>query len=102
MIYVIATIQLHQGTREAFLDEFRALIPLVHEEDGCIAYQSAVDLPTTLPAQEAVRDDTVVVVEQWRDIDALGAHLTAPHMNAYRAKVKSMVAGTQLQVLQPA
>ena len=33
---------------------------------------------------------------------ALQAHLTAPHMLAFRPRVKDMVVKTTLQVLQPA
>ena len=33
---------------------------------------------------------------------ALEAHLVAPHMGPYRAKVKPIVVGTQLQILEPA
>jgi quinol monooxygenase YgiN len=31
-----------------------------------------------------------------------GAHLSLPHMLAYREDVKALVVGTKLQVLQPA
>ncbi len=34
MIHVIATIELNPGTREAFLEEFRKLVPLVRAEAG--------------------------------------------------------------------
>ena len=34
--------------------------------------------------------------------DALRAHLGAPHMAEYRARVKDLVVGVRLQVLQPA
>jgi quinol monooxygenase YgiN len=44
----------------------------------------------------------VTVVEKWRDLPALEAHLVAPHMTPYRAKVKPIVIGTTLQVLEPA
>ena len=74
----------------------------MHAEDGCIEYGAAVDVPTGLPAQPPVRDHVVVVVEKWRDLPALHAHLTAPHMTAYRARVKDLVISTTLQVLEPA
>jgi quinol monooxygenase YgiN len=102
MIHVIATIELTPGGREAFLKEFHALVPHVHAEDGCIAYGPAVDVASGIPLQGALRKDVVTVVEQWRDVAALQAHLVAPHMQAYRGKVKDLVRGTQLQVLEPA
>ena len=33
---------------------------------------------------------------------ALKAHLTAPHMEAYRPRVKHLVRSTALQILEPA
>jgi quinol monooxygenase YgiN len=94
MLHVVATIALHPGTREPFLREFLAIVPDVRAEDGCLEYGAAVDLSTGLAAQPPVRSDVVVVVEQWRD-------LAAPHMMAYRERVKDLVATVELQVLAP-
>ena len=102
MIHVIATIELAPGGREAFLQEFHALVPQVKAEDGCIAYGPTVDVASGIPVQGSLRADVVTVVEQWRDVPALQAHLVAPHMQAYRGKVKDLVRGMQLQVLEPA
>lgn len=102
MIHVLATIELAQGRRAEFLKEFGALVPLVRDEDGCLEYGAALDVPTLLPAQPPVRDNVVVVIEKWRDLAALEAHLMAPHMLAYRVRVKEMVLGTALQILEPA
>ena len=102
MIHVIATIEVVPGKREAFLEEFHKLIPLVRAEAGCIEYGAAIDLPTGLAIQLPVRDDVVTVVEKWESVAALQAHSQAPHMVAYRPRVKDFVRGTQLQVLQPA
>ena len=102
MVHVIATIQLSVGVRGRFLEEFARIVPLVRAEDGCLEYGPTVDVPTGLSAQPPIREDVVVVVEKWRDLPALEAHLAAPHMNEYRARVKSLVVGTTLQVLGPA
>ena len=102
MIHVLATIQLHPGRRAAFLVEFHQLVPLVRAEQGCLEYGPAVDVASGVPAQPAVRDDVVVVVEKWHDLPALLAHLAAPHMQAYRGKVKDLVAAVELRILQPA
>jgi quinol monooxygenase YgiN len=101
MLHVVATITLHPGVRERFLEEFLAIVPAVRAEDGCVEYGAAVDLPSGLPAQPPIRDDVVVVVEKWRDLAALQAHLVAPHMTAYRGRVKDLVTGVELQVLEP-
>jgi quinol monooxygenase YgiN len=38
MIHVIATIELVEGQRAAFLKEFQALVPQVRAEVGCLEY----------------------------------------------------------------
>lgn len=102
MIFVIATIQLAPGKRADFLKEFHALVPQVRAEEGCIEYGPTIDVATMIPSQPPVRDDVVTVVEKWASLEALQAHLMAPHMLEYRGKVKAFVAGVSLQVLQPA
>jgi quinol monooxygenase YgiN len=102
MIHVIATIEVAPGKREAFLAEFRRLVPLVRAEAGCLEYGPAVDVPSGLAAQLPQRDDVVTVLEKWEGLDALRAHLAAAHMQEYRARVKDLVRRVQLQVLQPA
>jgi quinol monooxygenase YgiN len=102
MIHVIATIELAAGTREAFLAEFHRIVPLVRAEAGCLDYGPTIDLPTGLAAQPPARDNVVTVVERWEGLDALRAHVAAPHMQEYRGRVKDYVVRVQLQILQPA
>lgn len=102
MIHVIATIELAPGSRDAFLAEFRKLIPDVKAEAGCIAYGPAVDAQTDIPTQARIGADKVVIVEQWESVAALKAHAVAPHMQAYRVRVKEFVKGMELRVLSPA
>ena len=102
MIYVIATIEVAEGKRDAFLAEFHQLMPAVHAEDGCIEYGPTTDLETTIERQLAPRPQVVTIVEKWESIEHLEAHLVAPHMLEYRSKVKDLVVGASLQVLQPA
>lgn len=102
MIHVIATIELAEGTRDAFLQEFHKLVPEVLKEDGCIEYGPTVDATTDIGAQRATGTDAVTVVEKWESLAALKAHLVAPHMEAYRPKVKDFVKNTTLYILEPA
>ena len=102
MIQVIATIEVHEGRREQFLAAFRANVPNVLDEDGCLEYGPTVDVPTEIAAQGPPRSNVVTVVEKWTSLEALQAHLAAPHMQTYRQQVKDLVAGVRLQVLQPA
>ncbi len=101
MIQVIATIELKPGCREAFFPILKDNIPRVKEEDGCLAYDPFVDVDSGLPFQGQIREDVVTIVEAWRNIDALRAHLKAPHMAEYRDMVKDMVTNVTIQVLTP-
>lgn len=102
MIHVIATITVQPGKREAFLREFARLVPDVRGERGCIEYGPVVDLETGISVQEPCRENAVIVIEKWVDLEALKAHSAAPHMGAYRERVKGMVVGTALQILRNA
>ncbi len=101
MIDVIASIRLKPGRRDEFLAIFLANVPDVVAEDGCHGYYPAVDVDSGLPVQEK-NPDGVTVVEKWRDVAALQAHLKAPHMLVYREKVVDMVEGVSLKVVQQA
>ena len=101
MLHVIATIELHSGTRDRFLVEFRKIVPLVRAEAGCLEYGPTIDAVTDLPVQGPQRIDSVTVVEQWQNLEHLKDHLVAPHMMEYRPKVIDFVKRVQLQILEP-
>ncbi|MGE0757265.1 MAG: putative quinol monooxygenase [Pirellulaceae bacterium] len=101
MIHVIATVELHAGKKEPFLEALRSNLGPVRAEDGCLEYGPTVDVVTGIGAQLPVRDNVVTIVERWRDLAALRAHLAAPHMVSYRERVKDLVAKVTLQVLEP-
>ena len=102
MIFVIATIEVKPGKREAFLAEFHKLMPKVHKEKGCIEYGPTVDAKTDIKAQIPLRENAVTIMEKWESLAALQAHLAAPHMGEYREAVKDIVKSVTLQILQPA
>src|ERR1051326_3349177 len=102
MIIVLATIELHPGKRPNFLAEFRQIVPLVRAEQGCHEYFPAIDTASGLAVQGQAREEVVVVVEKWESVATLEAHLMAPHMMAYRPKVKEFVKKVSLQILTPA
>jgi quinol monooxygenase YgiN len=102
MIYVVATIEVKAGKRDAFLAILNGNIPNVLAEDGCVAYEAAVDVDSGIPAQGEPRNDAVTILEQWESLDQLHAHLRAPHMVDYREEVKDLVKRVKLQVLTPA
>jgi quinol monooxygenase YgiN len=101
MIHVLAVITAKPGQREKILEAFRANVPAVRAEDGCIEYGAAVDADDVGKFQTTFGPDTFVVVEKWASVDALKAHAAAPHMAAYAAKTKDMVASRTIHVLSP-
>ena len=102
MIHVIALITAKPGMREQILDAFRANMPAVHAEQGCVEYGPAIDAEGMGGFQTKFGPDTFVVIEKWESADALKAHAAAPHMQAYAAKVKDWLAGRVIHVLQAA
>ena len=102
MIHVIAVITAKPGKRAEILQHFRANVPNVHKEKGCIEYGAAVDADPALPVQTKYGPDTFVVVEKWESMDALKAHAAAPHMAAYGAKTKELLASRVIHILSPA
>ena len=101
MVHVIAVITAKPGQRAAILAHFNANVPAVRAEKGCIEYGAAVDAQPALKFQTAYGPDTFVVVEKWESPEALMAHAAAPHMAAYGAKVKELIAGRTIHILSP-
>lgn len=102
MIHVLAIITARPGQRDAVLEAFRANRPNVLAEDGCIEYDAAVDASPAPGFAAPFGPDAFVVIEKWRDLDALNAHARAPHMAAYGAKTRDLLASRAIHVLSPA
>jgi len=100
-VHVVAVITAKTGQRDALLAAFQANVPNVLAEDGCIEYQATTDAEGVGAIQTRVGDDTFVVVEKWASMDHLKAHAAAPHMAAYAAKAKDMIADRVIHVLTP-
>ena len=101
MIHVIAIITAKPGKRETILEAFRANMAAVHAEAGCIEYGPATDADGMGGFQTKFGGDTFVVIEKWETTDALKAHAAAPHMAAYGAKTRDMIASRVIHVLSP-
>jgi quinol monooxygenase YgiN len=101
MIHVIASVQVKPGKVPEFMKIFKANVPLVKAEKGCIEYIPTVDINTDLPPQ-ILDEDIVTIIEAWESLDALRDHLEAPHMLAYRDKVSGIVENVTIKVLQEA
>jgi len=101
MIHVLAMITAKPGMRAEILKHFHANMPAVHAEKGCIEYGPAVDAEGAGAIQTKLGPDSFVVVEKWETIEALKAHAAAPHMAAYAAKTRDMIASRVIHVLSP-
>ena len=101
MIHVIAVITAKPGKRGEVLKHFRANVPAVRAEKGCIEYGAAVDADPALPVQTKYGPETFVGVEKGESMDALKAHAAAPHMQAYGAKTKELLASRVIHILSP-
>ncbi|MCE9658199.1 MAG: antibiotic biosynthesis monooxygenase [Burkholderiales bacterium] len=102
MIHVLAVITAKPGMRDRILEAFRANVPAVRAEAGCIAYEAVVDLRDPVPGFAQFGADAFVVVEKWESLAALQAHAVAPHMKAYAAQVRELTASRAIHVLEPA
>lgn len=101
MISVIASIALKPGTRSQFVDVFNANVPAVLAEQGCIEYFPAIDVESGLDAQSK-DENLVTVIEKWESVEALHAHLEAPHMLQFRQDAGEMIEGLTLKILEKA
>jgi quinol monooxygenase YgiN len=99
MIHVVAIVTAQSGQRAPLLEAFRAIIPLVRIEKGCIEYNATVDVAG---AEPAFGPDTFVVIEKWKSPDALREHGASAHMVDYGARTKDLVASVTVHVLDPA
>jgi quinol monooxygenase YgiN len=99
MLHVLAFITTKPGMRDEVLQVFRANMPAVHAEEGCIEYVPVIDVPTFGPPQTELGPDTFAVVEKWESSEALKAHAAAPHMKAYAARTADMIDKRVIHVL---
>ena len=99
MIHVVAIITAEPGRRPTVLEAFQANRPAVLAEAGCIEYGAAIDVEDMGTA--AYGPDAFVVIEKWESVDHLKAHAAAPHMKAYGAKTRDMLASRVIHVLNP-
>jgi quinol monooxygenase YgiN len=102
MIKVVAVVTALPGRRAELLALFRANMPAVHAENGCLEYQPYVDAEGFGGFQAPVGPDAFVVLESWESVDALKAHAVAPHMAAYGKASKPLIAERKIHIFAQA
>lgn len=82
MLFLNVIYTMKPGMRDTFLKEVQdqGILDAVRGEDGCLQYAYYI------PAQE---DNTLLLVEHWRDREAQQIHQKAPHM-ARLVKIKEL------------
>jgi quinol monooxygenase YgiN len=98
MIHVLATLKVKEGHLAEFVAIFKANVPNVLQEKGCVEYTPALDIPTDIATQDSDAN-VVTVIEKWETLEDLNTHAVAPHMRAYGEQVKDMLEKVSLKIL---
>jgi quinol monooxygenase YgiN len=99
VIHVVAVITTKPGLRDTVLQAFRANVPAVLAEDGCIEYGAVIDLAEAPAFHTPIGPDTFMVIEKWASREALEAHARSAHMAAYAARTREHIAQRLVHVL---
>jgi quinol monooxygenase YgiN len=92
MIAVIARIPIKEDQFNEALEAFKQLVTEVAQEEGTLYYTLNV-------SKDAPR--TLVVMERYRDKEALKVHSSSAHFNAFFAKAGALFAGKpEITILQ--
>ena len=85
MIVVHTEVRCRPGDRDEFVAVLTRLqTATVDNDDGCLTYRYVADLTD---------DCRFFGIEDWRDLDALRAHLAAPHMNDPHSRFDALTQG---------
>lgn len=77
MIIIHAEMKINRELEAEFLECVQELIELSRLEAGNVSYKLLKDTD---------KDDTYLMVEQWKDQEAVGTHNTSSHFQAFVAK----------------
>ena len=102
MVHVLALIKAKAGKRAQILQAFKANMPAVLAEEGCIEYQPVIDSASAPGFAADLGADSFAVIEKWESMEALAAHAAAPHMASYAAQVKDLIESRAVHVLENA
>jgi quinol monooxygenase YgiN len=85
MISVIAKIPVKEEKREEAVEAFKQLIAEVAKEEGTLSY--TLNVSKNEP-------NTLVVLERYKDKEALKAHSSTPHFQSFFAKAPELFSGS--------
>ncbi|PKN69268.1 MAG: antibiotic biosynthesis monooxygenase [Deltaproteobacteria bacterium HGW-Deltaproteobacteria-12] len=84
MLTVIAKMPIKEGKMDEALKEAQQLVMEVAKEQGTVLYSLNV---------EKANPNTLVVVEQYTDKDALNFHSSTPHFQEFFTKISVLLGG---------
>ena len=100
-VWVLCRFDLKQDAdRAAYLAKTKAVMAAVRAEPGCCEYRLLGDAETDWDKPQRFGDRTFWMLEKWRSLPELKAHLAAPHMKDFGPSVAPMRAGSTFHVLQ--
>lgn len=91
MIAVIAKIPVNPGSKETVLKEVKALVSKVAKEKGTLHYTFNIDENDP---------DTLVVIERYKDAEAMGAHASTPYFQEFINKVMPLIGPMEIVTLK--
>ncbi|MDO9514619.1 MAG: putative quinol monooxygenase [Syntrophales bacterium] len=84
MVALIAKMKIKEGKMDEATDLFRGLVPKVGKEEGTVGYAVCRD---------KANPDLLVVVERYRDMEAIQAHSSTPHFKEFSKAVGALLDG---------
>ena len=102
-VYVLCRFDLKPDADiSSYIEKTLAVVPTVRNEDGCEMYALLQDANTTWEAPLRFGERTFWMVEKWSSIDALKAHVNAPHMKTFGPSVRGMRSNSTFHLLEVA
>ena len=83
-----------------YVSKTLAVVPTVRAENGCQMYTLLKDAETDWDKPQRFGERTLWMIEKWDSIEALKAHIDAPHMKAFGPTVRGMRSSGTFHVLQ--
>lgn len=99
-VYVLCRFDLQPGKKDAYAEAVRTITDAVRHEKGCRFYSLVGDAETDMKNQMTFGPDVLWMVECWDSVDALKAHLAAPHMKAFGPKARTLRKSGTFHVLK--
>lgn len=101
MLTIIAEIKIKSDAEhlQRVINSFKEITPAVLEEDGCFGYELLVNHENHTSYQ-APLINTIVMLEKWKSIKHLDAHLATVHMRKHHFKVKDDVIDVEIRILE--